>query len=133
MVGSTKRNDGHGSNSHPAHNQSLLAYDSKIPVGNLLVENVLWEFLAHMANISVYDRAPVVEQYAAKLEQVRADRYLSERQVVKMWPDIFTRRALQEWRRLRKGPKYFVMHRKILYLKEDIETYIESHILPPSL
>ncbi len=98
-------------------------------IGTLEIENTLWAFLAHIHRIDLYERGPVVKEYALKVEQVRSDRYLTERQVAEIWPGPFSRRWLQEARRLRKGPAYGLLHRKIIYRKSDIEEYIETQLV----
>ena len=98
-------------------------------IGTLEIENTLWQFLAHIHKVDLYERGEVVKEFAVKVEQVKSDRYLTERQVAQMWPGLFSRRWLQEARRLRKGPAYGVLHRKIIYRKSDIEDYIETQLV----
>lgn len=101
-----------------------------VPVGNIAIENLLWQMIAEVASISIYERAPVVKEYASRVEAAKADRYLTEKQVAERWPNIFSCRWLQESRRLRKPLRYFVLNRKVLYLKSDVESFIETHALP---
>lgn len=97
-------------------------------INNLELENVLWEFLASIHQVDVFNRAPVVADCAVKIENIKCNRYLNEREVAAIWASLFSKRWLQEARRLRKGPRYYVMHRKVVYLKGDIEAYIEEHL-----
>lgn len=110
--------------SHHSHQNHC----SQPPVGYPEIENKLWEFAAALSEVSVYDRAPLVKHFTLEIEQAKADRYLTEIQVATRWPTLFSRRWLQEARRKRIGPKYSVLHRKIIYRKSDIEDYIERHL-----
>ena len=95
---------------------------------NLEIENALWQLIADIHRVDVYSRARIVAEYATRIESIKSNRYLNEKQVAAIWPTLFSRRWLQEARRLRKGPRYYVMHRKVVYLKGDVESYIEEHL-----
>ena len=100
-----------------------------MPTSTLKIENVLWEFLVAINQVDMYGRGRVVADFASKMEGVKTDDYLTERQVASRWPALFTRRWLQESRRLRKGPTYGVINRRVVYRKVDIEAYIERHFV----
>lgn len=93
------------------------------------LEATLWQLIAEIHDTSRAERPQIVSQFAIRLEQVRIDRFLTEKQVVELWPNIFSCRWLQEARRKGIGPAYGVLHRKILYRRSDIETYISSHLV----
>ncbi len=97
-------------------------------INNLELENALWQFIADLHKVDVFNRASIVANCAVKIENIKYNRYLNEREVAAIRPSLFSKRWLQEARRLRKGPRYYVMHRKVVYLKGDIETYIEEHL-----
>ncbi len=97
-------------------------------VSSLELENALWEFLAHIHKVNFKDRSTVVAEHASKIEALKSNQYLNEKQVAALWPALFSRRWLQEARRLKKGPKYYAMNRKIIYVKSDVESYIKTHL-----
>ena len=55
----------------------------------------------------------------------QAVRYLDEIQVAAMTG--LSRRTLQNWRFLKKGPAFFKVGRRVLYAPEDIAEFIERH------
>ncbi len=55
---------------------------------------------------------------------------LDDRQAAKILG--MKRKTLQEWRRLKKGPKYIVISmRAIRYKQADLDEFIESRVIDP--
>lgn len=89
----------------------------------------LWKLYARLQTLPFCERVVVVEEAAQEFHSLMKRggvHLLSEKEVAGTWSCIFSQRALQEFRRLRKPPSYLVFGRRIVYQRSVIESYLAS-------